>query len=453
MIRVLAYVLMVVAAVAVAGWFALRPGLVAIEWLGWHVEAPVGLVVVAVLLAVALLIALWRFWSYIFGAPKRMRHWRQMRRREAGHAELTRGMIAVASGDAEAARLAARRAQDLAGKDEAALALLLAAQAAQLAGDEVEAERSFTAMLARPDTEFIGLRGLLAQANRGGDRQQALALARRAYALKPDAPWLLTTMFDLSLREGDWRTAEEVVTRGERRQLFAPARAQRHAALLAHLQAEAAERAGDLQGALRQARKAYRLLPDSAPLAIQLVRLLIADGARREAVKTIEAAWPLAPHAELARLYLEARYEPDPLKAFGRMERLVKLAPTHLESRLALARAAIAAKLWGTARGQLVAATAEANDPPARAWRLLAELEQLEHNDEGAARRALDHAAHARPDEAWTCRSCNARTAAWSAVCGACDSFDSLDWTSPPSVVALTMDQALPDELPKPANA
>ena len=367
--------------------------------------------------------------------------------------ELTRGMIAVAAGDATAARLAAERVRSLAAPEDMSLSLLLSAQAAQLLGDEAEAARCFTAMLARPDTEFVGLRGLLAQAQRNGERDKALELARRAYALKPETPWLLASMFDLSVRAGDWRTAEDAVTRGERRYLLAPEQADRQSALLAYLQAVQAERGGESQSALRHARKAHRSLPASAPLASHLARLLIADGARREAVKTIEATWPLMPSAELAQLYLDARYEPDPLKAFGRMERLVKLAPEHVESRLALARAAMAAKLWGTARGQLVAATAAESEPPARAWRLLAELEQLEHRDDGAARRALDHAATARPDEAWTCRACNARTADWSPICGSCDAFDSLDWASPTPVSALAPAMmpsrlTLRDELP-----
>lgn len=437
MIRAIAYFLMLASAIAVAGWFALRPGIVTLEWLGWHVEAPVGIVVAASLLMFVLLLVLWRFWRAVFAAPRRVRHWRQNRRREAGHAELTRGMIAVAAGDATAARLAAERVRSLAAPEDMSLSLLLSAQAAQLLGDEAEAARCFTAMLARPDSEFVGLRGLLAQAQRNGERDKALELARRAYALKPETPWLLASMFDLSVRAGDWRTAEDAVTRGERRHLLAPEQADRQSALLAYLQAVQAERGGDSQSALRHARKAHRLLPASAPLASHLARLLIADGARREAVKTIEATWPLMPSAELAQLYLDARHEPDPLKAFGRMERLVKLAPEHVESRLALARAAMAAKLWGTARGQLVAATTAESEPPARAWRLLAELEQLEHRDDGAARRALDHAATARLDEAWTCRACNARTAEWSPICGSCDAFDSLDWASPTPVSAL----------------
>ncbi len=437
MIRAVAYFLLLAVAIAVAGWFALRPGVVVLEWLGWHVEAPVGIVVAAVLLLVALLLILWRVWRVLFGAPRRLRDWRETRRRDAAHGELTRGMIAVAAGDATAARLAAERVRGYGTPQDAALSLLLSAQAAQLVGDEAEAARCFTAMLERPETEFVGLRGLIAQAQRAGERQKALELARRAAALKPDTPWLVNSLFDLSLRAGDWQSAEAAVTRGERRHLVAPEQARRQSALLAYLQSREAADGGDGQGALRQARKAHRLLPASAPLAAHLAQLLIADGARREAVKTIETTWPLAPSAELASLYLETRPEPDPLKAFGRMERLVKLAPEHVESRLALARAAMAAKLWGTARGQLAAATAPEQDPPARAWRLLADLEQQEHRDEGASRRALDHAAAARPDEAWTCRACGARTADWSPVCGSCDGFDTLDWASPTPVSAL----------------
>lgn len=459
MIRAVAYFLLLAVAIAVAGWFALRPGVVVLEWLGWHVEAPVGIVVAAVLLLVALLLILWRVWRALFGAPRRLRDWRETRKRDAAHGELTRGMIAVAAGDATAARLAAERVRGYGTPQDAALSLLLSAQAAQLVGDEAEAARCFTAMLERPETEFVGLRGLIAQAQRAGERQKALELARRAAALKPDTPWLVNSLFDLSLRAGDWQSAEAAVTRGERRRLVAPEQARRQSALLAYLQSRQAADGGDGQAALRQARKAHRLLPASAPLAAHLAQLLIADGARREAVKTIETAWPLAPSAELAALYLETRPEPDPLKAFGRMERLVKFAPDHVESRLALARAAMAAKLWGTARGQLVAATAPENDPPARAWRLFAELEQQEHRDEGASRRALDHAAAARPDEAWTCRACGARTADWSPICGSCDGFDTLDWASPtpvsalaqPDVVKAAAPLLLRDETP-PAN-
>ena len=56
--------------------------------------------------------------------------------------------------------------------DEPPLTLLLSAQAAQLEGDDQAARGYFEAMLDQPATAFLGLRGLLVQAERTGDTAQ-----------------------------------------------------------------------------------------------------------------------------------------------------------------------------------------------------------------------------------------------------------------------------------------
>ena len=82
-----------------------------------------------------------------------------------------------------------RRADKL--LDHAPATLLLSAQTAQLEGDE-GAARTFQEMLKHQETEFLGLRGLLAQAMKDGDWESALTLARRAYLRRPNTPWVLT---------------------------------------------------------------------------------------------------------------------------------------------------------------------------------------------------------------------------------------------------------------------
>ncbi len=42
-------------------------------------------------------------------------------------------------------------------------------------------------MLERPETEFLGLRGLIMQAIKDGDEDEALRLTRRAKELREDA--------------------------------------------------------------------------------------------------------------------------------------------------------------------------------------------------------------------------------------------------------------------------
>ena len=59
-------------------------------------------------------------------------------------------------------------------------------------------------MLKHPETEFLGLRGLLAQAIKDDDTATALRLARRAHLRRPNTPWVLTTLFDLQTQAGLW---------------------------------------------------------------------------------------------------------------------------------------------------------------------------------------------------------------------------------------------------------
>src|SRR5207253_335237 len=87
--------------------------------------------------------------------------------------------------------------------------LLLLAEAAARQGDADAARRSYARLLDRPDTEFLGLRGLIGQALRAGDDATALRLAEHARRLRPDAGWLLETLLVLEARAGGraWLTA------------------------------------------------------------------------------------------------------------------------------------------------------------------------------------------------------------------------------------------------------
>src|SRR3546814_17339405 len=58
-------------------------------------------------------------------------------------------------------------------------------------------------MLEKPETRFLGLRGLLMQALRENDHRRALGFARQAHALRPKTPWVVTNLFELSQRTGD----------------------------------------------------------------------------------------------------------------------------------------------------------------------------------------------------------------------------------------------------------
>ena len=174
LMRVLAGLIGIAALIGVGVFFADHPGQVEIVWRGWQARTSVGvLVAAAVLAALAAGFAL-RLILLVVGSPGIFLRRRRERRRHAGYRALTQGMVAVAAGDAVEARRSAKRAEALLA--EPPLTLLLSAQAAQLEGDEAAAKKFFTLMLDRPETEFLGLRGLLNQAVGEGDRGTALGL-------------------------------------------------------------------------------------------------------------------------------------------------------------------------------------------------------------------------------------------------------------------------------------
>lgn len=415
------------------GWLADRPGEVSVVWQGWRIDTSLGMLLAAALALAAAAVALASLWRLVVTGPRRFQRWRRDRRRRRGYAALTSGLVAVAAGDPQDARRHARRADAL--LDEPPLTMLLAAQAAQLVGDEAEARRHFELMLGKPETEFLGLRGLISQALKAGDEAAALELARRARALRPRTAWVQTTLLGLEARAGDWEAAQRTLREARRIGAVPPAQAARHAAAIALERSREAAAAGRAAEALAQAEAAWKADPDHEAVAAWLAELHLEGGRARAATRIIEQAWSRAPRPALAALHPRARGATDPIARVKAAERLAALSPRHPGSHLAQAEAAIEARLWGEARRHLDAAAAAGQVDGAVA-RLMARVEEAEKGDGAAARRWLARAAEAPGEDGWTCGACGARHARWQANCGHCGAFDRIAWSAGPRVDA-----------------
>jgi len=418
--------------VAAAIWIADRPGHVSFDWLGWRVDTSIGVLLAALLLLMALAAIVYRIWGVIVRGPRRLKERRGERQRLKGYRALTQGMVAVAAGDAEEAKRQARIAHGL--LSEPPLTLLLAAQAAQLSGDETAARRYFTAMLERPETAFLGMRGLLNQALAKGDTAAALKLAAKAHEERPQTGWAAKALLDLELKQGEWVTARRTAKAAEKLKVIDRDRYRRIEGITLLEQARTEH---EPVRAAALARDAARLLPDFVPTLAIEARVLARAGREREAEKILEKAWARGlAHPAIAGAFAALRPDENALDRARRFERLAQGRPEAAESRLTLAETAIAAGLWGAARKALEAvAAAERAAPSARLCRLMARLEEGEHGDLAAARRWLMAAADAPPDPAWVCSHCGATAADWTARCGHCGEFDSLAWKEGARVV------------------
>ncbi|GAB6052255.1 heme biosynthesis protein HemY [Magnetospira thiophila] len=430
--RSLRFLIILGLAVAATVWLADHPGRVHLEWMGYQVDPPLGLAVLAVLIIGGVMAVLYRLWVEMRHAPVALARNRKERKRQRGYEALNRGMVAVAAGDPEEAALQAKRAEEM--LEEPPLTLLLSAQAAQLNGDERAAARFFQTMTETSDLEFLGLRGLFNQATKRGDREEALKLAARARRLHPNAEWVVNALFDLQVALGYWDGATETLKETARLKLLDKTQAKRRQAVILTQQAERAEASGDVEGALRMLKQACDLETDLCPAAIHQARLLVKDGKTRKAIGLIERIWGKMPHPELVELYVTSKNPPDALAKMKILQGLALHNPTHLDSAIMVAEAALEAQLWGEARRYLDPVAGE--DPPARVCRLMAELEESQYGDMAKVRAWLSLAATSERDPAWVCDTCGNVQSSWSALCGKCGGFDSLRWQAPPRAKA-----------------
>jgi HemY protein len=160
----------------------------------------------------------------------------------------------------------------------------------------------------------------------------------------------------------------------------------------------------------------------------------------------VERTWRLRPHPDLLAAYRAATAPADALQWLRSVQRLADLDGDDDESRLALARAALEARLWGEARTHLEGLAGDRAS--ARVCRLMAEIEESEHGDLARARDWLMRATLGAADPAWVCGDCGNVADDWSARCAKCGTFDGVAWQTPPHVLEAPLVEAAAAALP-----
>jgi HemY protein len=396
MVRIIIFLLLIGAAGLGAAWIADQNGDVSLVWNGWRVSSTLPVAVLGFGLAVAALLILWSITTGLLRLPRRMRLAARARSEARGRDAIAKGLIAIGAGDQEAARRHAVVAARHAKQDP--LALMLAAQSAQMAGDRDGAHRAFYAMAEREDTRLLGLRGLFIEAQRNDDPLQAVAAAEEALKVTPQAAWASHAVLGFRCAQGDWSGALAIVERNYASGAIDKAQYRRQRAVL--LTARALELETSDRDASREAvLEAVKLAPTLIPAATLAAKFLSEGQQTRKAMQIIEAAWKAQPHPDLADGYAHVRLGDSALERLRRIERLADMTPDHVEGALGIARVAADAREYARARSALAPLI---DAPTQRVALLMAEIERGEHDDEGAARAWTLRAVHAAHDPEWT---------------------------------------------------
>jgi HemY protein len=424
MIRVALYLIGILALTAGLDWLAKRPGIITVDWLGYNTHTSVFWAIVILAGLLGLLVLTWSILRQIWRSPAALGRYLNRRRQQRGLDALTGGIIAVGAGDqAAAVRYAAQARRAL---PHEPLTHLLRAQAAQISDDRATARRIFEAMLASPDTEQLGLRGLFLEAEQEGEREAARQFAERALARNPKLGWPVEALFDLQCHAGDWEGALEMLGIAEHQRLLEKPQANRRRAVLLTAQAQALEDA-EPERALELALDAHRLARDLVPAAAIAGRILASRGRTPKAARVLLKTWRHSPHPDLATAYAYARPGDSPRDRLNRVRHLARLTPNHVEAQIAVATSAIEARSWDEAREALKPLLEERLTP--RVCTLMARIEGEQYGDAGRVREWLARAMAAPRDPAWTADG--TASDRWSPVSPVTGELDAMRWRVP----------------------
>ena len=385
--------------------------------------------VVAVWLGLKLLALLVATFKFLNGDETAISRYFDRNRERKGYEALSEGMMALASGEGHLAMTKAARADKFLQQPQ--LTNLLTAQAAEMTGDRRKAEETYKKLLGDSKTRFVGVRGIMKQKLEDGDTGTALALAKKAFALKPKHEETQDVLLRLQAEKSDWAGARKTLGAKLKSGSLPRDVHKRRDAVLALSEARDILDEGKTIEARETAIEANRLSPDLIPAAIMAAQGYIGEGNARYATRVLTKTWTAHPHPDLAAAFAEIAPDETSQERLKRFTALTRATADHPESKMLMAELNIAAEDFPNAKralGDLV----ETN-PTARVLTLMAAIERGQGADDSVVRGWLTRALTAPRGPQWICENCQHIHTSWAATCGNCGSFDTLAWKTPPA--------------------
>lgn len=426
MIRLLFFVVLVLALGFGFAWLADRPGDLSIVWQDRQIEMSLMTAVTMIVSLIAAIMISWWLIRTIIYSPRTVARYFRASKRDRGYQALSTGLLAAGAGDAAMARKMNKRTKGLLNADQEPLIHLLDVQAALIEGHHEEARKLFEAMAEDPETRLLGLRGLYLEAQRQGADEAAQHYAETAAEQAPHLPWAGAAALSYRTREGKWNEALQLLERQRQAGTIEAKAADRTKAVL--LTARARDLVdSDPSSARDDALNALKLAPAFPPAAVIATKALLRQDNLRKAARILETAWKASPHPEIAEAYVRARVGDTSADRLKRAERLEKLKPLNPQSFDVVARAALDARRFELAREK---AEASARLQPCEGiFLLLADIEEAETGDQGRVRHWLSQAVRAPRDPAWTADGYVSET--WEPVSPVTGKLDAFEWKVP----------------------
>ena len=435
-IKIILFVALIAVITYGAGLVMDTGGSITMQFAGQEVAiTPIQGIIALVALVFALWLAQWVFgilvatFKFFNGDETAITRYFGRNKEERGYKALAEGMVALAAGEGKEASDKAATAERLLKRPQ--LTNLISAQAAEASGDTRRALKYYKRLLQDDQTRFVGVQGLMKQKLTEGDTDTALALAEKAFALRPTHDETMTALFDLQTEKSEWKGAQKTIEAKVRAGKLPKDVGRRREAILGLADARQMLDAGDIDGGQTAAIAANKASPDLIPAAVLAAEMHMLNENKRAATNALKKAWSAQPHPDLAAAFAEIVPDENSAARLKRFSALTRLAVDNTETKLLKAELALADEDFPAARR--AARELAENEPTVRSLTIMAAIEKGEGADDKTVRAWLNKALDAPRGPQWVCESCSNIHSGWQPRCENCDTFDSLSWKTPPA--------------------
>ena len=311
-------------------------GQIIIEWLGFHVEISVILLVLLLLSFFVIAFYLIYFLIFLKNIPNSLKKYYQKKQNHQDLMLLLQGFEFLYCEDLEAAEKIAKKLK--ANKDHYQLQQLkpivssFIAQYSELQyladhKSEELAENAYHDLLNFKETKFIGLKGLVLLRMRQKIYHDAMIYAEKAYAINSKSSWLLRALVEINNALGNYGKAEEMIKKLLKYNFINNNEADN--LLIANYVAHANYYITHQQeeGAIEFLEKALKIDPGYDKAVYTLARIFSQKDRKKAAQKIIEKAWKKSPSLSLTKFILSLYKDYPVNKKAALLKDLIDLMP------------------------------------------------------------------------------------------------------------------------------
>lgn len=332
MIRILLFFIVIIGVFFAVVKLMETEGTVLISMLSYEIELSAAYAVGGVAIAFVLLAGLLQLLLFVINIPTRARRSTEQGRRRKMIEQMRESMIALHTGEEARLRRAGRAVSKLARDGDESVTHMMDAHIARLDGDLQESSKHYHSLLDDEKTRLFALGGLLDIALKKGAKQQALEYARQIFEHAPYGAGALDNVLSLYKSTGKWAEYVEFIRKNRMTiERDASGIVAQYEFAVAHVMYAKELMGKDDDAAMDIAKKAYNFMPSFLPAAEIYARALISAHKEGKVSAVLEKNWRLAPHPEIALLYVNLHAQDRPEKRLKRARHLCGLVPHHIE--------------------------------------------------------------------------------------------------------------------------